>query len=287
MNDRYPDEFDDAVSGTSSMADVHDLDHLLDALGTGAPVDSADPLIALFAAARSELDEADLATPGTPPDVSDLVADTATPTSSSMRGRHRVHRRLGFTRRAATAGGISVTGILITGGVAAAIAVGGFSVAAYNGVIPGIPAKGSLFGDRGASDTSVSSSSTDRNPRSSGAAGSSGVGPGRGAGAESGARDTGVPGAPVVSTGPDAGEPSELPAENAPSAAVTLPATDDGSSGGGEDTGSPLLPGTSEPADPGAVAPEVPAPDEPGPSTTAPVTPSDTTGHDGGEGTAE
>lgn len=131
MNDRYRDQFDDDPTRAADMDAVTELDRLLDAVASGVHVGSGDPVLSLMAAARSELDAAGEVPP---PDVRSLPA-TVTPL-----GRHRRRRRLGFFGRAAATSGISVTGMVVASGVAAAIAVGGFSVAAFHGAIPGIPA---------------------------------------------------------------------------------------------------------------------------------------------------
>ncbi|WP_417286825.1 hypothetical protein [Corynebacterium variabile] len=142
MNDRDM----ESVNGAGDADAVIRLDRLLDAVAAGEHPETDDKLIGLLADARAELDGASAAAPVTPPDINALLdaesADAAgtavTPIGSA---RHRRRRGLGLTGRAAAAGGISVTGMVIAGGVAAAIAVGGFGVAAYHGAIPGIPAR--------------------------------------------------------------------------------------------------------------------------------------------------
>lgn len=145
MNDRDM----ESVNGAGDADAVIRLDRLLDAVAAGERPDTDDKLIGLLVDARAELDATTAAAPVAPPDINALLdaedaeyAESAgaavTPIGSA---RHRRRRGLGLTGRAAAAGGISVTGMVIAGGVAAAIAVGGFGVAAYHGAIPGIPAR--------------------------------------------------------------------------------------------------------------------------------------------------
>lgn len=187
MSDRYPDQFeDDSVWNAENLQDteaVLELDRVLDALESARVSPSDDPLLSLFSAARAELDAAG---PGAAPRLDDLLAvesmGTAdatgvsggagtsisdvgditenSPSSVVSLGRHRHRqdrRRMGFAGRAAATGGLSVTGMVIAGGVAAAIAVGGFSVAAYHGAIPGMPAlnKGSAVDTSGETSSST------------------------------------------------------------------------------------------------------------------------------------
>ncbi|MGP5432555.1 hypothetical protein [Corynebacterium variabile] len=167
MNDRDM----ESVNGGGDADAVIRLDRLLDAVAAGEYPETDDKIIGLLADARAELDAASAAVSVTPPDINALLdaesADTAgaavTPIESA---RHRRLRGLGFTGRAAVAGGISVTGMVIAGGVAAAIAVGGFGVAAYHGAIPGIPARDAVTDEQeyrpegGAATTSESERST-------------------------------------------------------------------------------------------------------------------------------
>jgi hypothetical protein len=144
---------------------IRDTDRLIDELGTGGtppPGTVDDPLWTLLARAREEIDRDIPAAP----DVT-RVPDTGTEADTEAdvvpldagRGSRRRRRLMRHTRRAATAGGLSITGMLVTGGVAAAIAVGGFSVAAYNGVIPGIAGRGDVSEQQAEDGTTPSATS--------------------------------------------------------------------------------------------------------------------------------
>ncbi|AGP31499.1 hypothetical protein [Corynebacterium terpenotabidum] len=157
MNDRYRFTDDAARDGSVPVdADaVIQLDRWLDAVGTGNAPATDDPLLALLARTTAELDAREATAPVAVPDINALLdAEGAAPvTLVGPSGRHRRRRRFaGLTGRAAAAGGVSVTGMVIAGGVAAALAVGGFGVAAYHGVIPGIPALSDDGRDKGQQD---------------------------------------------------------------------------------------------------------------------------------------
>lgn len=282
MNDRRRGGFDDHtprdVDGTGDAVDmsaVLDLDRLLDETTAGHAPRSGDPLLELLGAARAELDERCRTRPVSPPDLSVLLpvpSDTAraegpvpdAPVSpgtvvSPQEGRHR-RRRGGLRRltgRAAAAGGLSVTGMVIAGGVAAALAVGGFGVAAYHGAIPGIPARGEVDAPRGTGDTSTTQSSVP--------AGSSGEtapsdAPRRTAAEKS--RTPGATAAPGPTGGPEstvAADPTETTEEPEPTG-VPDPGTEE------------TVPGAPEPTD---------APSEP---TDVPTEPDDGTGPGDGAG---
>lgn len=189
MNDRYRDGSGDdsprqvgdpgTPDGPGTVSDVLALDALIDEVGAGRDPRSGDRLLDLLSAARAELDGAAQDRPVAPPDLSVLLPETpGDPTCAPAgtpvtvlpveraglagEGRHRRRPRRGLrlTGRAAAAGGISVTGMVIAGGVAAALAVGGLGVAAYHGAIPGIPARSDMSGPRDAGETSAPVSGT-------------------------------------------------------------------------------------------------------------------------------
>ena len=168
-------------------AALHAVDRLIDDIAAGVVPEDGDRLLGLLAAARGELDRAARLHPVLPPDVTSVLPDTASGDDTATEtfpvparvpgpeaavspeeeadvvplatatGRHRQGRRgLGLTGRAAAAGGLSVTGMVIAGGVAAAIAVGGFGVAAYHGAIPGIPGHSEVTGPEESSGTPTS-----------------------------------------------------------------------------------------------------------------------------------
>lgn len=184
MNDRDM----ESVNGAGDADAVIRLDRLLDAVAAGEHPKTDDKLIGLLADARTELDGASAAAPVTPPDInalldaeSDDAAGAAVTPIESARNRRR--RGLGLTGRAAAAGGISITGMVIAGGVAAAIAVGGFGVAAYHGAIPGIPARDAVTDEQeyrpegGRAATSESERATAPGASSSSTSGSAGEEP--------------------------------------------------------------------------------------------------------------
>ncbi|WP_291474049.1 hypothetical protein [Corynebacterium sp.] len=255
MNDRDM----ESVNGAGDADAVIRLDRLLDAVAAGERPETDDRLLGLLADARAELDAADTAAPVTPPDINALLdADAAvTPIDS---GRHR--RGLGFTGRAAAAGGISVTGMVIAGGVAAAIAVGGFGVAAYHGAIPGIPARNEVVDGRqnhpedetvvgsgsersstpGASSSSASESASDE-PSESGTT-SATESDGSSTGTESSTDPTEGGGTTEPTEGTDeSGEPSDPDGTEAPGEGEDPTWTEPETPGGTSDADVPSEPG--------------------------------------------
>ncbi|WP_297007173.1 hypothetical protein [uncultured Corynebacterium sp.] len=218
MNDR------DIESMAGDADAVSRLDLLLDALAAGERPDSGDPLIGLLADARAELDAA-TAVPVAPPDINALLdagsaaaaGATVTPIAS---GRHRRHRRggilAGLTGRAAAAGGVSVTGMVIAGGVAAAIAVGGLGVAVYQGAIPGIPAHDEVTDGRQNTPAPETSTGGPTSPRSVTPGSSNSTSPSADA-APTGAESTTVTELTEtgVGTPTDAADPTTEPPEDA------------------------------------------------------------------------
>ncbi|RAV32120.1 hypothetical protein [Corynebacterium heidelbergense] len=153
------------LPGRPNVADVAADDRALDAIGRGEHIDS-DAVLALLSTARAD-SEANIPAP---PLVADLLgATTSAPASSISEGsaepdsgsaaptplkRHRLIRR---SASAAAAGGASLTAIFIAGGVAAALAVGGLGVAAYNaGELPFKPKQSETGAAPGSSATSTS-----------------------------------------------------------------------------------------------------------------------------------
>lgn len=136
---------------------IRETDRLIDEFGAGGTPPRAaadDPLWALLAEARDELDR-DM--PAAPDVTGDAADATVVPLAAGRRRRSR-RRLLRHTGRAAATGGLSVTGMVIAGGVAAALAVGGFSVAAVNGGIPGIGGGSGVTDEQMAGDEGPSTS---------------------------------------------------------------------------------------------------------------------------------
>ena len=125
--------------GEENFASILDVDRILDAIGRGEAIpetenfDSNDPVIADLVAHREELYR-DIPPA---PDVSFLFAEVSGEESEAeaaeaAEGANNSSRLLRTSAKAAAAGGISLTSMLIAGGVAAAIAVGGLGYAAYS-----------------------------------------------------------------------------------------------------------------------------------------------------------
>lgn len=123
-----------------SFSEVMAEDRALDLIGQGQSfennLEDSDQLYALFSAAKAEAD-ADIPAP---PLLADLLGEPALTGSDNTADGHsdviplRKIRR-GLLRRragaAVAAGGTSITSMLVAGGVAAALAVGGLGYAAY------------------------------------------------------------------------------------------------------------------------------------------------------------
>lgn len=132
---------DDTQGYEENFSSILDLDRILDAIGQGKPIpetesfDAHDPVFAELANARKDLYR-DIPPA---PDMSHLVADDGNvaygdfgaqeESGESAEGNSRFLRA---GAKAAAAGGLSVTSMLIAGGVAAALAVGGLGYAAYS-----------------------------------------------------------------------------------------------------------------------------------------------------------
>ena len=132
---------DDTQGYEENFSSILDLDRILDAIGQGKPIpqtesfDANDPVFAELANAREDLYR-DIPPA---PDMSHLVADDGNvaygdfgaqeESGESTEGNSRFLRA---GAKAAAAGGLSVTSMLIAGGVAAALAVGGLGYAAYS-----------------------------------------------------------------------------------------------------------------------------------------------------------
>lgn len=122
--------------GEENFASILDVDRILDAIGRGEAIpetenfDSNDPVIADLVARREELYR-DIPPA---PDVSFLFAEDGGEESEAeaAEGANNGSRLLRTSAKAAAAGGVSLTSMLIAGGVAAAIAVGGLGYAAYS-----------------------------------------------------------------------------------------------------------------------------------------------------------
>ena len=128
-----------------SFSEVMAEDRALDLIGQGQSIDhdveSSDQLYALFSAARAEAD----ANIPAPPLLADLLGEPALAGSDSAEDLgldviplHKKRRGL-LGRRAGAAmaaGGVSITSMLVAGGVAAALAVGGLGYAAYTTTQP-------------------------------------------------------------------------------------------------------------------------------------------------------
>lgn len=123
--------------GEENFASILDVDRILDAIGRGEAIpetenfDSNDPVIADLVAHREELYR-DIPPA---PDVSFLFAEDSgeeSEAAEAAEGANNGSRLLRTSAKAAAAGGVSLTSMLIAGGVAAAIAVGGLGYAAYS-----------------------------------------------------------------------------------------------------------------------------------------------------------
>ena len=125
--------------GEENFASILDVDRILDAIGRGEAIpetenfDSNDPVFADLVARREELYQ-DIPPA---PDVSFLFAEdggeeSETEVAEAVGGADNGSRLLRTSAKAAAAGGVSLTSMLIAGGVAAAIAVGGLGYAAYS-----------------------------------------------------------------------------------------------------------------------------------------------------------
>ncbi|MCG7258510.1 MULTISPECIES: hypothetical protein [unclassified Corynebacterium] len=125
--------------GEENFASILDVDRILDAIGRGEAIpetenfDSNDPAFADLVARREELYQ-DIPPA---PDVSFLFAEDSgeeseTEVAEAAGGAGNGSRLLRTSAKAAAAGGVSLTSMLIAGGVAAAIAVGGLGYAAYS-----------------------------------------------------------------------------------------------------------------------------------------------------------
>lgn len=125
--------------GEENFASILDVDRILDAIGRGEAIpetenfDSNDPVIADLVAHREELYR-DIPPA---PDVSFLFTEdggeeSETEVAEAAEGANNSSRLLRTSAKAAAAGGVSLTSMLIAGGVAAAIAVGGLGYAAYS-----------------------------------------------------------------------------------------------------------------------------------------------------------
>lgn len=119
-------------------SDVLAEDRALDMLGQGQGFDDSDPLFALLSDAKAQAD----ANIPSPPLLAELLGNPAevdAPGSAEavdlnvipLRKRRRKLARRG-AGAAVAAGGTSITTMLVAGGVAAALAVGGLSYAAYS-----------------------------------------------------------------------------------------------------------------------------------------------------------
>lgn len=128
---------DDFRGSEENFSSILDVDRILDAIGQGEPIpetesfDSNDPVFTELIAAR---EEAYRDIPPAP-DVSylfDEEVDWEGIEAGGAAGESSNSSRLLRTgAKAAAAGSISLTSMLIAGGVAAAIAVGGLGIAAY------------------------------------------------------------------------------------------------------------------------------------------------------------
>ncbi|WP_293818495.1 hypothetical protein [uncultured Corynebacterium sp.] len=123
--------------GEENFASILDVDRILDAIGRGEAIpetdnfDSNDPVFADLVAHRESLYQ-DIPPA---PDVSFLLAEDSgeeTEAAAAAGDAGNGSRLLRTSAKAAAAGGISLTSMLIAGGVAAAIAVGGLGYAAYS-----------------------------------------------------------------------------------------------------------------------------------------------------------
>jgi hypothetical protein len=204
---------------------IRETDRLIDEFGAGGTPPRAvadDPLWALLAEARAELDRDMPAAPDVTGSAGDAGDATVVPLAAGRRRRTR-RRLLRHTGRAAATGGLSVTGMVVAGGVAAALAVGGFSVAAVNGGIPGIGGGSDVADEQMAGDEGSSTSgSTTTGPVDTSRAPS---GPAR----EPGTSDR--PEAPARPGDPDRPSTGKTPADPG-RATPTTPAPVDGSDGG-------------------------------------------------------
>lgn len=123
---------DDFWGDEESFSSILDLDRILDAIGRGELIpktesfDSNDPLFAELVATREALHR-DIPPA---PDVSFLFPDEEPELADGTTGQNSRLLRTGA--KAAAAGGVSLTSMLVAGGVAAALAVGGLGYAAYS-----------------------------------------------------------------------------------------------------------------------------------------------------------
>lgn len=118
------------------FSEILDVDRVLDEIGRGDRLDNADDrILSMLAAARAE---ADTDIPAAP-QLADLLGEEYAPEPegtaeddelAKKRGRHRIGRRR-VAAATATAGGVSISGMLLAGAAAATIAVGGLGYAAY------------------------------------------------------------------------------------------------------------------------------------------------------------
>lgn len=123
--------------GEENFASILDVDRILDAIGRGEAIpetenfDSKDPIFADLVAHRESLCQ-DIPPA---PDVSFLFAEDngeSAEMAAEVGDAENGSRLLRTSAKAAAAGGISLTSMLVAGGVAAAIAVGGLGYAAYS-----------------------------------------------------------------------------------------------------------------------------------------------------------
>lgn len=147
--------------GEENFASILDVDRILDAIGRGEAIpetenfDSNDPVIADLVAHREELYR-DIPPA---PDVSFLFTEDGgeEPEAEAAEGANNGSRLLRTSAKAAAAGGVSLTSMLIAGGVAAAIAVGGLGYAAYSSS-QGTHVKRETVAEEGAVDAESSNS---------------------------------------------------------------------------------------------------------------------------------
>lgn len=112
----------------SYLSELQQLDSAIDAVGKGAATPHQDPLMDLFAQARAEV-HADIPAA---PNLAALLGNSYLPAEASQPQQPEVvaleqvrRRRFGRVVAAATAGGLSLTSVIVAGAAAATLAVGG------------------------------------------------------------------------------------------------------------------------------------------------------------------
>lgn len=131
------DGFEDGAMDGADLDAVRDADRLLDAIGTGRTPDADDDLVRLLASARAESARDIPAAPVVPTGTAGAVGGEGDPEATVVApavGDELSERR---SRRGARRSGSPLSAVLIGGGVAAALVVGGFTVASINGNGPG------------------------------------------------------------------------------------------------------------------------------------------------------